>query len=185
MDAGRVTAIDIANFFILYFQGEDNDLTVTKLNKLVYYAQGHYLAEKGVPLFNEEIEAWSHGPVIPSVYRKFKNQGILAKTSEGFCEDKITDEIRDMLLDVAMTFEEYSASALTRLTHKKGTPWSKNEPKEGERHKIIPKDCIKEYFVAGEEKIEKFDIATFAMNNLPCLEIKEDTTIPSEDWIYG
>ncbi|OQY42717.1 MAG: hypothetical protein B6240_13665 [Desulfobacteraceae bacterium 4572_87] len=42
-----------------------------KLQKLVYYAQGFYLALYDEPLFNEPIEAWTHGPVIRELYRSY------------------------------------------------------------------------------------------------------------------
>lgn len=46
-----------------------------KLQKLLYYAQGWYLAETGQPLFHEMLEAWRYGPVVPKVYNKFRHFG--------------------------------------------------------------------------------------------------------------
>jgi len=54
---------------------EDDELSNMKLQKLLYYAQGHHLAKKHGALFTGEIEAWSHGPVVPSVCRAFKDFG--------------------------------------------------------------------------------------------------------------
>ena len=68
-------AIDVANFFIYLLsdkEDEENDLTNMKLNKLTYYAQGQFLKTNGKPLFSEGIEAWIHGPVVPSVDCEFK-----------------------------------------------------------------------------------------------------------------
>lgn len=62
-----------AKFFIMLANQRDDDfITNLKLNKLLYYAQGAYLARTGRPLFNEQIEAWAYGPVVPSIYRKYK-----------------------------------------------------------------------------------------------------------------
>ncbi|WP_366513810.1 type II toxin-antitoxin system antitoxin SocA domain-containing protein [Planktotalea sp.] len=44
-----------------------------KLQKLVYIAYGWHLALSGKKLFTEEIEAWKHGPVVPSLYHEFKH----------------------------------------------------------------------------------------------------------------
>ena len=64
---------DVADFFIqIANQSEDDQMTNLKLNKLLYYAQGVYLARTGRPLFDENIEAWTFGPVIPNIYRKYK-----------------------------------------------------------------------------------------------------------------
>ena len=71
------SAIDIAIWFILKNNAEvleheaTNDdyevyegITHLKLQKLLYYAQGVCLAITGNTLFNEEIQAWQHGPVV-------------------------------------------------------------------------------------------------------------------------
>lgn len=61
----------VANY-MLYIMGDAfDDLTNMKINKLLYFAQGHYLREYGEPLFDDGIEAWDHGPVIPAVYSAY------------------------------------------------------------------------------------------------------------------
>lgn len=35
-----------------------------KLQKLVYFAAGEYIALTGTPMFPEALEAWDHGPVV-------------------------------------------------------------------------------------------------------------------------
>ena len=64
----------IANAFIS-LAGSDG-IDPLKLQKLLYYANGHYLAEHdGTPLINEYFEAWDYGPVIPTVYYEFREYG--------------------------------------------------------------------------------------------------------------
>ncbi len=46
-----------------------------KLQKLLYDAQGHYLGGHGQPLFEDPIEAWVHGPVVPSTYYERQRYG--------------------------------------------------------------------------------------------------------------
>lgn len=68
-----MTAIAVANY-LLYIMGEAfDDLTNMKLNKLLYFAQGHYLQRYGKPLFDNAVEAWDHGPVVPEVYTAYKS----------------------------------------------------------------------------------------------------------------
>lgn len=43
-----------------------------KLQKLLYYMQGFHLAYFDTPLFDDDIEAWMYGPVVPCVYNHFK-----------------------------------------------------------------------------------------------------------------
>ena len=64
---------DVADFFIdIANKNTDDTLTNLKLNKLLYYAQGEYLARTGKPLFDDEIQAWDYGPVVPVIYYKYK-----------------------------------------------------------------------------------------------------------------
>ena len=46
-----------------------------KLQKLLYYAQGTALGLYRRPLFDDLIEAWEQGPVVPSVYRAYGAHG--------------------------------------------------------------------------------------------------------------
>ena len=38
-----------------------------QMHKLLYYAQAWSLAWDGAPLFEDRIEAWKNGPVVPSL----------------------------------------------------------------------------------------------------------------------
>ena len=46
-----------------------------KLQKLAYYAHGWNLGLTGEPLLDEQIQAWSYGPVVFSVYKAFQEYG--------------------------------------------------------------------------------------------------------------
>ena len=71
---------DVARFFIdLAKRQNDLDrgdmMTNLRLQKLLYFAQGWHLARFGRPLFDASIEAWPYGPVVPEVYRAYKEYG--------------------------------------------------------------------------------------------------------------
>jgi len=46
-----------------------------QLIKLVYIAHGWTLGLYNQPLIGKQVEAWTYGPVIPSVYHDFKHYG--------------------------------------------------------------------------------------------------------------
>lgn len=74
---GKYSALTVAKWFLWYndkiLEEEDADLISNlKLQKLLYYAQGCYLALKNEPLFNEQIVNWAHGPVVEEIYHKYK-----------------------------------------------------------------------------------------------------------------
>ena len=46
-----------------------------KLQRLCYYAQGHSVLYQQKLLFDDPIEAWEQGPVVPAVYRAYEKYG--------------------------------------------------------------------------------------------------------------
>jgi len=119
------TCFDVANYYLKSQDIEAGDLmTNMKLQKLVYYAQGFYLAIKGEPLFLEPIEAWEHGPVCVPLYHEYKSYGsgpipIPYDVDNLSVFDEETLEILEM---VNVYYGQYSAWRLRNLTHQ-DTPW--------------------------------------------------------------
>lgn len=65
-----VSAFDVA----AALRAESPGLPAVKLQKLLYYCQGHYLAWFSEPFFAEAIEAWDMGPVVADLWRA-ENRG--------------------------------------------------------------------------------------------------------------
>lgn len=58
------------NEFVRNIENEDTDqISNLKLQKLLYYCQGAFLAIKNEKLFEDDILAWTHGPVIEKIYQ--------------------------------------------------------------------------------------------------------------------
>lgn len=121
---------DVARFFIdlgekQYEAGIGDLVTPLRLQKLLYFAQGWFLARYGRPLFNARIEAWEHGPVVPEVYnayRHLKGNGI---TSAGMPDEScFSEEEISTLIDVAAEYDKHSTWALVDMTHEPDTPWA-------------------------------------------------------------
>lgn len=140
------SASDVAKWFLAHNQvmvdsGGAEYISNLKLQKLLYYAQGAFLVFMDAPLFDDPIEAWTHGPVVPTVYReykRFKDKGICLKN--GFELPSFSEAENELLLEVYNEFGQYSAWKLRNMTHQE-TPW-KNTP-IGE---VIPLGLIKSYF---------------------------------------
>lgn len=148
------SASDIANFFIdIAIKVPDIDLmTNLRLNKLLYFAQGEYLAKFNKPLFEEDFQAWRLGPVIKSIYDEYKVCGrqAISYVNDSFNDGAFTAEEVDLLTDVLISYGKYSAQGLVNLTHEKGSPWDISY-KNGE-NSIIPKSKITEYFKHNHKK---------------------------------
>nr|WP_274617245.1 type II toxin-antitoxin system antitoxin SocA domain-containing protein [Vibrio parahaemolyticus] len=89
-----------------------------KLQKLCYYAQGYALAE-GNQLFDEDFQAWQHGPVIYDLYSKFKGYQ-WRQISEDV--EKLDEDNHDYLMDIVAAYGRYDGAALSTMTHRE-SPW--------------------------------------------------------------
>lgn len=140
---------DIANYFIYLASntriGDDEKevegITNLKLQKVLYFAQAYFLAKKHKSLFKDDIEAWEYGPVIPSVYHKYKKYGSqpIIKVS---IVDKISDTDKKMLDEIWEVFGGYSASRLVDMTHAH-SPWKEARDRS---NNIITKKSMEEYY---------------------------------------
>jgi uncharacterized phage-associated protein len=118
------SALDVARFFILLGAAEEEPelLSPMRLQKLLYYAQGWSLVERGAPMFSERIEAWAHGPVVPEVFRAFRDQGSRPIESSEGSSDNLTDEQRQFIERVWEAYKPFSAISLSDMTHEEA-PW--------------------------------------------------------------
>lgn len=181
-----IRAIDVANFFISLFDcfEEDNDLTNMKINKLLYYAQGHSYERLGKPLFNDDIEAWENGPVVNGVYQNLKqyNNNTVSAVIGDYNPDVFSSEEVELLLDIAREYGKYSASTLRNMTHAKGTPWQ--NAFDGSYHKQIPQEDIAEYFMSNDV-LSSFEcdpeIETIGRTENGCLILPKEEL---DDWDY-
>lgn len=141
------TCFDVANYFLAQSNDDAGDLISNlKLQKLVYYAQGFSLALLGEPLFEEEIEAWMHGPVVPDLYRKYRDHGAAGiPAPAGFDPSEHFDKQQLALLrEVNEMYGQFSAWKLRNLTHEED-PWIDNY-KEGWSSGVIPKCQMERFF---------------------------------------
>lgn len=136
-------ALDIANKILAYgASSSDGELISNmKLQKLLYYVQGFNIAAFGRPLFDEEIEAWMYGPVVPSVYNHFQhnaNKGI-EPTGEIIT---LSENEESLFQEVLRVYGNYSAIGLMNLTHREW-PWKSTTTGKGH---IITKDKLRDFF---------------------------------------
>ncbi|NET61813.1 MAG: DUF4065 domain-containing protein [Symploca sp. SIO2E6] len=117
--------LDIAKLFIVQASqdGLSRDMTNMKVNKLLYYLQCLYLALYEEPLFEDEIQAWVHGPVCPPVYteyKEFKNQQLPIPSIDDLPE--FPKNITDLMGEVWCFLGEHHAYKLSDMTHQE-FPW--------------------------------------------------------------
>lgn len=138
-----LSCFDVADYFLAKTDEDAGDaITNLKLQKLVYYAQGFSLALHGRPLFPENIVAWQHGPVVPELYRKYKDHGALGIEPPAHVDfSKFTNEEKELLDDVYEVYGQFSAWKLRNMTHEEA-PW-----KETAINDVITHDRMKNFFM--------------------------------------
>ncbi|MDO5746047.1 MAG: DUF4065 domain-containing protein [Actinomycetaceae bacterium] len=91
------------------------ELEETKMHKLLYYIQGWSLAWTGKPLFEQDIQAWALGPVVPSM-RHYQAPALHPQQYD------LSAEQIDIIESVVETYGGMSANKLVSLTHTE-SPW--------------------------------------------------------------
>lgn len=118
------SAKNVAEYFLCKSEPEVGDfISNLKLQKLVYYAQGFHLAMHGNPLFDEQILAWEHGPVVEKLYHYYKEHGASAiPPPEKFDTEIFSPQQKELLDDVYKVYGQFSAWKLRNMTHSE-RPW--------------------------------------------------------------
>lgn len=135
----KLRGIDIAKY-ILSIQ-PCNHLT---LQKLTYLCYADYLCKTNKKLFDDKILAYTYGPVIQSIYDKFRGRG-RAKLSGDELDRKegvykpdtrlsarsriiFADGGHEKLLSIDSTLKKYGdidSWRLVEITHREGSPWQR------------------------------------------------------------
>lgn len=145
----KIKIEDIADAF-LRIVDRDSGSTITplKLQKILYYAQGYYLAMNDKPLFDDDFQAWAHGPVNPKIYNEYKSYGYsLIDYPKGEAAN-IKENILEFLYTIWNTFGIYDGKYLEEMTHNE-TPWieARKNAKPGEKcTNVIDKESMKKFF---------------------------------------
>jgi len=142
------SALHVANFLLGLARDTGKELTPMQLIKLVYLCHGWMLGLYGKVLVKEEIEAWAYGPVIRDLYDEVKEyrSAPIANDLTIYPNNKDFDEKEKSVMK--QTFDLYShcsGPALSRLTHKSGSPWSITYKTQGQ-NETISNDIIQDYF---------------------------------------
>lgn len=122
-------------------------LTPMQLLKLVYICHGFSLGLFGRPLLIHNAEAWMFGPVIPELYHAIKKYKSSPVKLVAPCTAERTELDENDTKLIEIVFQKYgklTGMQLSRLTHAKGSPWSKTWT--GDFGCDISNDLIEEHY---------------------------------------
>jgi uncharacterized phage-associated protein len=126
----------VANLLLDVAEEHGEFLTQLSLYKILYFAQGWYLVEKGQPLVKQDFEAWKYGPVIKAVRDEFHSFGdrpirTRALKLDIYSGNKIEikpefpDEDRRFVSNIYLVYHVHDAWKLSEMTHERGSPWDR------------------------------------------------------------
>lgn len=145
--------LDVARYVL----NHAGPMSTMKLEKLVYYCQAWSLAWDGVPLFDEDFQAWANGPVCPALYTTHK--GLFTLPQNHYDDQKpypFTQTQLDTLNAVLEGYADKEPQWLSELTHKE-RPWRETRQgiKPGEpSQRVISKELMQEYYGGLEDAEE-------------------------------
>lgn len=113
-----VRAVDVAEFILEKL----GPMPAMKLQKLVYYAQAWHLVWSDAPLFEERIEAWANGPVVPALYQMHRQEFILNPGKFHGTPGALSADEADSVSRVLTHYGDKNSQWLSDLTHSEA-PW--------------------------------------------------------------
>ena len=128
----ELSGIDVAKYILSLIKS-----TNLKLEKLVYLCYADYLEKTQKKLFQDSIYAFKLGPVVDTVYSRYKEYGSELIDDQVINSEHIQElpsrsrilfakEGEKKLKSIHQTilkYGKYSASKLVEITHRQGTPW--------------------------------------------------------------
>ena len=124
----------LANLLLDWAEDLRFPLTHMALHKILFYANGWFLAEHNMPLVKQPFEAWEHGPVLRSLYKAFQGAGKKPVTERVYYFNPVTNETTALIADILpadsvflhnilRAYGHVDALELSKMTHRKGSPW--------------------------------------------------------------
>lgn len=137
-------ANDIANHVIHFCNTHGYLISNFQLQKILYYVQLNFLKYLGYRAFEDDIEAWTYGPVIPNVNKIYEYTGIYILTNPSL-NVLLTDSEQELFNEVVEKCVSISPSLLLEKSCCEKGPWYTIFHKEKGVKKIIPIDLMKNY----------------------------------------
>ncbi|MDR1543013.1 MAG: SocA family protein [Prevotellaceae bacterium] len=132
--------IDKIGNAIVYFAQHINNLSKTKLLKLLYLAEEKSVKQFAMPFFGIKFDVWKLGPVAKDVFIELSDELVLLKefinTSSNngntfieakteFCDDEFSNNDIKIMNEVIAEYGNLNAAQIVDVTHDKTSAWYK------------------------------------------------------------
>jgi len=154
-----MNAYPVANHILWRANKDAADISPMKLQKMMYFLHGWYMAITGQKLIDEGFARWTYGPVVPSVYRELKHYGAMPiddyikqyDSTSGqvvpyFVDTNKLPQFESILEQVWHQYGGLTGIQLSSLTHEYGSPWYLTEPNDEIPDYLIRDDFVRRAF---------------------------------------
>lgn len=131
-----------------YILDKKGPMTTMKLQKLCYYSQAWNLVWNKKPLFDEDFQAWTNGPVCRELYDRHKGKYMIQPGDIPAVERELTVKEKKTIDSILNYYGDKDPEWLSTLTHME-KPW--NEARVGfadgqNCENIITKESMIRYY---------------------------------------
>ena len=137
------SAVDLSKYIVDKCTSDGKPISNLQLQKILYYIQREFL-KNGSQAFQNSIEAWQFGPVVPNSYYNFCGFGSMPisinyENTISLCEKDA--EIVNGIIEEKRDLDPWQ---LVNDTHKADGAWARIYDNGAGNHKEIPTSLIKE-----------------------------------------
>ena len=113
--------------YIIGVEGAGKTLTVLKLQRLLYFAQGWHLAFYGDPFFEGRFQAWAQGPINRKIYDRFAGRPLdsevtAADVSKHFDVTPVSQQESNHIHSVLEAYARCEDSSFNEIINR-DAPW--------------------------------------------------------------
>lgn len=138
--------IDKIGNTIVYLSKEMEDLTKTKILKILFLLEEASIKKYGYPFFGIDFQIWKLGPVAKDIFIDLSEEppfllsGYIArdennpsyfKSFRDFNDDEFSDNDIELLQIISSFVKDKNASTLVNITHSQNSLWRKSAIKNG------------------------------------------------------
>lgn len=134
---------DAANYLSLL---SGRNLSNLPMHKILYIADMNFVGKTGDRLLDENFQAWDHGPVLPSLYRRCKAFGSKPVPNVFWGSRDISNERETNMLQLAWDrLRDLTPGQLVGITHSDLGAWVRRYSPGARNIVISKKDMEDEY----------------------------------------
>lgn len=149
----------VADYICAKLMEQGNPPSVAKLHKLLYYVQAWSMTFSSKALFDDEFEAWTFGPICPTITKRFKHIQTYLEIPEKEINfkniEKFSDDAKELVDKVLEKFGSLSVPKIDEFFIQSEKPWI--DARAGQRstefgNRIIPKEAIRDFHKSKPKK---------------------------------